>query len=146
MPWHLAHALVAHALVAHVLVAHVLVAHALVAHGCRLLHLLLGQGIFLTLSDIVVLFLGNICLLDMHYVEVDLGLPCCCSDLIVFEGTLEIRRVLDKFWTNDPILCGTWDMKVAFNLGEEEEEGACNVFVWRGGGETARSLVTSQNY
>ena len=101
--WHLAH-------------VNLPLAYVLVAHGCRLLHLLLGQGIFLTLSDIVVLFLGNICLFDVHHVEVDLGLPCCCSDLIVFEGTLEVRCVLDKFWTNDPILCGTWDMKVVFNL------------------------------
>ena len=70
----------------------------------------------------------------MHHVEVDLGLPCCCSDLIVFEGTLKVRCVLDKFWTNDPILCGTRDMKVVFNLGEEEEEeGVCNMCLCGGG-------------
>ena len=103
------------------------------------MHLLLGHDIFLTLSDIVILFLGDICLFDVHHVEVNFGLSCCCSDLVVFEGTLEVCRILDKFWTYDPILCGTWDMKVVFDLEEKRKrsgEGG-------GWGGAVRSSVTA---
>lgn len=110
--------------------------HVLLASGCWWLHLLLGHDIFLTLSDIVILFLGDICFFDVHHIEVNLGLSCCCSDFVVFEGTLEVCRILDKFWTYDPILCGTWDMKVVFDLEEKRKKSGR-------GGETVRSSVTT---
>ena len=112
-------------------------AHVLLASGCWWLHLLLGHYIFLTLSDIVILFLGDICFFDVHHIEVNLGLSWCCSDFVVFEGTLEVCRILDKFWTYDPILCGTWDMKVVFDLEEKRKKS--------GGGRRNSEVVSNHS-